>query len=213
MPATVDKDEEACRNKAREKLASATSGVEKLRYQCLARGSNGIKGLGRVFRIADDNGDKAIDLYEFGKLLQDYGLEVSECETKQMFNDFDIDGSGKLCFDEFLAALRPPMSEARRNIIKQCFDVMDVTGDGVINMDDLKKTYKAREHPKYKNGEWTEQQVFQHFMKSFGDSDADGQITMEEYLNYYSGVSLSIDSDVYFDLMMRNCYKLSGKKK
>ena len=37
--------------------------------------------------------------------------------------------------------------------------------------------YNARHHPKYVNGEWTEQQVFRSFLDSFDSpDDPDGQV-------------------------------------
>ncbi|VDK85497.1 unnamed protein product [Dibothriocephalus latus] len=240
---------------AKKKLGGTTDCIEKLRLQCLSRGGSGIMGLARQFKIMDDDGNRSLDFKEFMKGCGDFGLQISKDECQEIFNAIDKDQSRTLDFDEFLQALRPPLSNARINLINQAFIKMDRTKDGVITAEDLKGVYNVSKHPKYLNGEWTEDQVFAEYLKTFevgGEVDATvsslwphialsfqkgsmlrppfwemlfftyldartnkriliftkTQVTKEEFLNYYSGLSASIDSDVYFDLMMRNAFKL-----
>lgn len=188
---------------------ASKSPVEKLRQQCLQRGAHGIKGLARQFRIMDDSGDKKLDKEEFTKGLQDFGVYLSPAEIDALFQEMDKDGNGTIRFDEFLVSLRPPMSAARLNLIKQAFKKMDKTGDGVVTVHDLRGVYNAHQHPKYQNGELTEEQIFLLFLKNFDSpNNPDGKITEEEFINYYAGVSASVDTDAYFDLMMRNAWKI-----
>lgn len=183
--------------------------VEQLRLKILSRGCQGFLGFGRVFKIMDDDGNRKLDFNEFKKGLRDYGLILEPKEVKEIFEAFDKDHNGALDFDEFLISLRPPMSKSRKNIINLAFNKLDKTGDGFITVDDLKGVYDVTKHPKYKNGEWTEDQCFRKFLDAFDTpDDKDGTITLEEFLNYYSGVSASIDNDAYFDLMMRSAYKM-----
>ncbi|NXA76449.1 CAPSL protein, partial [Thryothorus ludovicianus] len=208
MPGTARHDREMA-IKAKRNLSKTTDPIERLRLQCLAKGSAGIKGLGRVFQIIDGNRSRTLDFKEFLTGLHHYAVIIDKEEAQELFQIFDKNGNGTIDFDEFLATLRPPMSQARKEIVLQAFQKLDRTGDGVITIEDLRGMYNAKYHPKYMNGDWTEDQVFKAFLDNFDSPyDKDGKITTEEFLNYYAGVSASIDTDIYFIVMMKNAWKL-----
>ncbi|XP_051845765.1 calcyphosin-like protein isoform X1 [Antechinus flavipes] len=174
MSGTARHDREMA-TQAKKRLATATDPMERLRLQCLARGSAGIKGLGRVFRIMDDDNSQTIDFKEFMKGLNDYAVVLEKEEAQELFNRFDKNRNGKIDFNEFLLTLRPPMSRARKEVIMQAFRKLDKTGDGIITIEDLRGLYNVKHHPKYQNGEWTEEQVFRKFLDNFDSPyDKDG---------------------------------------
>jgi len=184
--------------------------MDEFRENVLKRGAHSIKGIGRTFRIYDDDGSKSLSLEEFLEGIRDYGLVYSDEKAKDLFKTFDKDGSGTISFDEFLVGLRGNLSGPRLQVVKDAFKKADKSGDGVFDAKDLKRVYKVSEHPKYQNGEWDEVKVFQEFLKTFepDESKRDGKVTEEEFINYYAGVSANIDNDAYFNLMIRNAWKI-----
>ncbi|XP_060089405.1 calcyphosin [Heteronotia binoei] len=186
---------------------AGTAAMAKLRAQCLERGAAGIKGLARRLRTLADEKTQSLGLEEFLKGLQEAGVSLEPEEAQQIFSVCDKSQSGTLDFTEFLEALRPPMSKARKEVIGEAFQKLDKTGDGVVTVEDLRGVYQSQAHPKFKSGEWTEEQVFRSFLDSF-DLDKDGEVTAEEFLNYYGGIGASIKSDEYFVEMLKAAWKL-----
>jgi len=183
--------------------------VERLRQLCLSQGLTGILALGRWFRHMDDNGKKQLSEKEFLAGIRKTGMDITHEEAVIMFNRFNHGNHGRINIEEFLAAVRPPMSSTRRMIMEEAFNKIDKTGDGVVTLDDLKKVFSVQRHPLYITGEESEETIRKRFMIHFEeDATKDGHVTHEEFLNFYSALSATIDEDSYFDLVMRQCYKL-----
>lgn len=54
----------------------------------------------------DDDGSKSLNLEEFQKGLETYGLSIGKEKAKEIFTLVDKDRSGTIEFDEFLDKLR-----------------------------------------------------------------------------------------------------------
>ena len=60
---------------------------------------------------------------------------------------FDADCSGYISFDEFLAGVRPEMSERRSQLVADVFSSMDVNNDGALTVQDVSGKYDCSLHP------------------------------------------------------------------
>ncbi|CAH6779462.1 calcyphosin [Phodopus roborovskii] len=182
--------------------------MEKLRAQCLSRGASGIQGLARFFRRLDKDSSRSLDAGELRQGLGQLGLEVGKAEAEALCKRWDRDGSGTLDLEEFLRALRPPMSQAREAVIAAAFAKLDQNGDGVVTMDDLRGVYSGQAHPKVQSGEWSEDEALHQFLDNFDTSEKDGQVTLAEFQDYYSGLSASVDTDAEFVAMVSSAWHL-----
>ena len=172
------------------------------------RGMKTIRGMGRAFRIMDDNGDRKIDKQEFYWGLQDLGAAVSKKEAEILLDYLDTNKDGVVSFDEFLVGMRGEPADCRKEIIMKAYAKFDKDGNGQIDSRDLRVVYDCSMHPKVQSGEMTPEEVFVEFLASFGDVNGDGIITKEEWCDYYAAVSANIDNDEHFILLMRNAWKI-----
>ena len=192
---------------------TGASAVEKFKAKLKTRGGlNGIRSISRTLRIMDDSGDKSLSRAELISGCKDIGLKLSTKDVNELFAHFDKDNSGKINFDEFLVGLRDPMSARRVALVERAYSILDATGDSKVTIEDIEAHYDPSFHPDVKSGKKTPRDVMTEFLRQWDTIEKDGVVTFDEFLNYYNGVSASVDDDAYFELMMRNAWRISGGK-
>ena len=91
--------------------------LDRVRTSLNSRGVRTIRGMGRSFRIFDDNGDRKIDKQEFYWGMKDMGAQISMNEAQILLNHLDTNKDGVVSYDEFLFGLRGAPNETRQEII------------------------------------------------------------------------------------------------
>lgn len=169
--------------------------MNKIREQIVSHGGGGISGLSRKFKIADDNGDKKIDLKEeFPKMIKELNVTLTADEMTKVTQLLDRDKNGTINLEEFLYHFAPPMNETRIEWVNKVFDKLDSDKSGRISKKDL--TSMKNSDAVFKN------------LCNICDKNGSGYIDREELIDYYREISPSIDNDEYFITMLKNAWKL-----
>lgn len=79
----------------------------------------------------------------------------------------DIDGNREIDFNEFLRVVVGEMNAFRQNLVERAFKTMDVSGDGVISVEEFQAKYSTADHPDVRQGKKTEKEVLVEFMETF----------------------------------------------
>jgi Ca2+-binding EF-hand superfamily protein len=182
--------------------------LARIREKIQARGAVGITGLGRLFRIADDDGNRKIDLKnEFPKLLGDIGVLLNKTELAELGRLLDRDGDGVITYDEFIYFLAPPLNPFRLGLINEAFDFLDKNGNGIIDINDFRQIHAETRSPRKSPAEV----LFANMLRCF-DKDGGGTISREEFVDYYREINPSIPNDEYFETLIRAAWKLPTGK-
>ena len=83
------------------------------------------------------------------------------------------------------------MSKARIDLVLQAYNKLDKNKDGSLTIDDLKGVYNVKQHPKFLNGEWSEDQILRKFLDTFDTKGKeDGKV--EDLLFKYTVFQMKI---------------------
>jgi len=117
--------------------------------------------------------------------------------------------------------VRGEMNSSRQAIAMKAFKIMDKDGSGQLDINDIRGTYNAKQHPDVKAGKKTEDEILSEFLDTFEDhfcdvkgqeDSRDGKINKKEWIEYFNNVSMSIDTDDYFKVMMTNAWNLDNSR-
>ncbi|CAG9332419.1 unnamed protein product [Blepharisma stoltei] len=188
--------------------------LEAIREKLITRGSRGLLGLARQFKIMDDNDSGTLELEEFVKAFRDYRVSMSEEDAQLLFSYIDRDNNNTIDYNEFLRALSGPINPFRKSLVIQAFKKLDLDGSGAIDINDIRQLYDAKNHPEVRAGRKNEDEVLNEFLDTFEmhhnmGASRDGTVTYEEFEEYYNNISAGIDNDQYFEAMMNSTWKLT----
>ena len=186
-----------------------------LRYILYQRGPRGLMALKRTFMLLDENSDKKISFTDFEKMFKRYRFNLSQIEINNLFNFFDKDKSGFIDYSEFLKEITGSLNNFRIQILKNVFQKLDKNEQGFINVKMMRDNYDPKGHPLVRQNKRSEDEILGEFIdmleyhfnllneKNEENEDVnDIKIDFEEFCEFYKTISVCIEEDKYFEIMV-----------
>ena len=162
----------------------------------------------------EDKIRKTITYQDFHNSILETNINIDINSIFDFYNSLDLCDLNVISTDEILRVIRGNLSEERKMIIIEAFAKIDFNRKGFTEITYLKSIYNSSEHPEVKMGRKTENEIFGEFVYTFdifiNYKEKTSQCSFEDFIEYYSGISASIENNQYFNDMIHGVWNMEN---
>ena len=175
--------------------------------------NNGIKLFTFIKNLKSRELNKSfISINDLYNIFQDMRINIPYDELKILFNFANKNDNDIISIEQLINIIKGNLNEQRKLYIEQIFSKIDKEQTKKISIDLLKNTFNSKKHPEVINGLKSEEEVFEQFCFSLDlfcelySIPKNGEISYENFIEYYSYISASIPDEVYFEDMINGVW-------
>ena len=155
--------------------------------------------------------NQGISLNDLYNILLEMSINISLNDLKIIFNALNKNNN-IILIDQLINLIKGNLDEKRKIIIFTIFENIDTEKKGEVSIESLKGMFNAKNHPDVLKGTKSQEGVFEQFCYSLdlfcqvNNIQNNGYLTLENFVDYYSGVSACIQDDAYFENLLNGIW-------
>ena len=192
--------------------------LNKLRSMIISRGPKSLFVIEKMLSMYDNTHTGKIDFPTFEKIITLYRLSLTPNEIVTIFSLFDNTNSGKINYDDLIKGIIDTLPLRREQLIRKIFNTIS-NGRNEISFQELKSNYNASRDPEVVArkkipeeviGEFSDNlEIFREYNSKMSKSN-NGYFCYDDFLKFYSQISLGISDNNYFEYLVNNVWNLDG---
>ena len=146
--------------------------------------------------------------------LQNIGVFYTQNELQNLFSAL---GCSEITYNTFslsklIEVIKDEMNDFRKNIVINVFNKICQldNNNNSLSLNSLKENYRPEMHPEVLNKRRSANNIYQQFTESLDIfsklNNISSNITLDQFIDFYSGISSSVYDDNYFSYIMDNVW-------
>ena len=192
--------------------------IEKLKEKINTNNGMTYYTLIKNLKANEEKLSQTVSLDELSISLQQLHLNISSNDIYELFNYLDSEKIGRISTSDILNLITEPINEKRTIYLVKVFKSIDSDKKGEISINKLKNIFNAKNHPDVSDNIRNEDEIYNQFCYTFDifirfNNILNYSINLEQFIDYYSGISPSIKEDEEFQKILEKVWDVDRKQK
>ena len=212
------------KNKEYENVSNKNEGnnyellIEKLKEKINTNNGMTYYTLIKNLKANEEKLSQTVSLDELSISLQQLHLNISSNDIYELFNYLDSEKIGRISTSDILNLVTEPINEKRKIYLVKVFKSIDSDKKGEISINKLKNIFNAKNHPDVSDNIRNEDEIYNQFCYTLDifirfNNILNYSINLEQFIDYYSGISPSIKEDEEFQKILEKVWDVDKKQK